>query len=157
MAEKKILRKTKNINKKSFDYKDARSFLDEMILLLNEKQLSEIVFKKNDVNIVLRKDHLSSLKQQVMENETDIINEPVHIISSHTVGIFRLSSNDEDESPIRKGDIVEKGQILGFIDSVNATVEVTSPYLGIIEEIFLDNETAVEYGQQLMKLKEIKK
>ena len=70
------------------------------------------------------------------------------VITSPLVGTFYSSS-----SPVKEGDTVKKGQVLGIIEAMKLMNEIESEYDGVIEAILVNNEEVVEYGQPLFRIK----
>ena len=64
-------------------------------------------------------------------------------------GIF-YSSSSPDKSPfIRKGDQVNKGQVLCIIEAMKIMNEIESEMSGTVTEILINNADPVEYNQPL--------
>jgi biotin carboxyl carrier protein len=73
-------------------------------------------------------------------------------IKSEMVGIFNLSLKNNGEI-IAEGDVVKKGDIVYFIEAMNVRNEFRSPVDGVIEEIFVRTDHAVEYGEPLIEVR----
>lgn len=76
-------------------------------------------------------------------------------ISSPMVGTF-YAAPAEDQAPfVTEGDTVRKGQVIGIVEAMKLMNEIESEYDGVVEEILVKNEQLVEYGQPLMRLREV--
>ena len=56
------------------------------------------------------------------------------------------------ESFVKVGDTVKKGQVLGIVEAMKLMNEIESEYDGVVEEIMVGNEEVVEYGQPLFRI-----
>ncbi len=75
------------------------------------------------------------------------------IISCPLVGTFYTSPSPEADSFVKVGDRVKKGQIVGIVEAMKLMNEIESEYDGIVEEILVNNEDTVEYGQPLIVIR----
>ena len=75
------------------------------------------------------------------------------IVTSLLVGTFYASPSEEAEPFVRVGDTVAKGQTLAIVEAMKLMNEIESEFDGVVEEIFVENGQAVEYGQPLFRLK----
>lgn len=89
--------------------------------------------------------------------DTDVLKEPESrtsgsIVRSPLVGIFYAAPAEDAEPFVRVGDTVKKGQTLAIIEAMKLMNEIESDYDGVIEEIYLENGQAAEYGQPLFRI-----
>ena len=75
------------------------------------------------------------------------------IVTSLLVGTFYASPSEEAEPFVRVGDTVAKRQTLAIVEAMKLMNEIESEFDGVVEEIFVENGQAVEYGQPLFRLK----
>ena len=73
-----------------------------------------------------------------------------NIISCQLVGTFYTSPAPDADSFVKVGDRVKKGQVVGIVEAMKLMNEIESEYDGIVEEILVNNEDTVEYGQPLI-------
>ncbi len=95
-------------------------------------------------------------KKEAGEKETaagKANDEFVKIITSPIVGRFYSTMTADNLEPIRKGDLVRVNQKICMIEAMNIEHEISSPYSGIMEEMFVDDGTPVMYGQPLFKVR----
>ena len=73
-------------------------------------------------------------------------------IASHAVGIFREYIPPARKVLVKIGQKVNKGEKLGFIESMRIMKEVTSPAKGIVTAKFVKHGSPVEYGQKILEV-----
>lgn len=77
----------------------------------------------------------------------------LHIIKSPFVGTFYASPSPGKPVYTKIGDKVKSGQALCVLEAMKIMNEIDSDINGEIVEICVDNESLVEYGQPLFKIK----
>jgi len=75
------------------------------------------------------------------------------IVESPLVGTFYSSASPQDESFVKVGDSVKKGQVIGIIEAMKLMNEIESEYDGVVEAVLISNEDVVEFGQPLFRIK----
>ncbi len=85
--------------------------------------------------------------------KTNFTDTNFHIIKSPFVGTFYSSPSPGKPVYVRVGDKVKKGQPLCVLEAMKIMNEIDSDINGEIVEICVDNESLVEYGQPLFKIK----
>jgi len=78
--------------------------------------------------------------------------ETVQEIKSPLVGVFYRSPAAGEKPFVSIGDTVKKGQVLGIIEAMKMMNEIESEFDGVIEEILVENEGKVEFGQTLFRI-----
>ena len=77
----------------------------------------------------------------------------LHGINSPLVGTFYASPSPGKAVYVKVGDKVRKGQALCVIEAMKIMNEIDADIAGEIVEICVENESLVEYGQPLFKIK----
>lgn len=77
----------------------------------------------------------------------------LHVIKSPFVGTFYASPSPGKPVYVKIGDKVKVGQPLCVLEAMKIMNEIDSDINGEIVEICVDNESLVEYGQPLFKIK----
>jgi len=72
------------------------------------------------------------------------------LISATAVGVFRSA-----QPPLKAGDAVKSGQVVGIVESLKIPNEVIAPVAAQIVEVLSAEGSAVEYGQPLFLLNPI--
>lgn len=84
----------------------------------------------------------------------EVSDQKIHIVTSPMVGVFYESPQPGAPPFVRPGDPVRKGQVLCILEAMKLMNEVQSELDGTIIEVVAQNETMVEYGQPLFKIRE---
>ena len=143
--------------------------LKEIIYILENSNINEIEvtfwgrkFRAvKDVPIIIRNkdgDQVSpgktmSDKPSDKENEngderTSSVSNEQNVLSPMP-GIFYSSSSPDKPPFVRKGDQVNKGQVLCIIEAMKIMNEIESEMSGTVTEILINNADPVEYNQPL--------
>lgn len=77
----------------------------------------------------------------------------LHVIKSPFVGTFYASPSPGKPVYVKVGDKVKAGQPLCVLEAMKIMNEIDSDINGEIVEICVDNESLVEFGQPLFKIK----
>ncbi|HXH31674.1 MAG TPA: acetyl-CoA carboxylase biotin carboxyl carrier protein [Bacteriovoracaceae bacterium] len=82
-----------------------------------------------------------------------LVDAGLHIIKSPFVGTFYTSSSPSKPIYVKIGDKVKVGQPLCVLEAMKIMNEIDADKAGEIVEICVENESLVEYGQPLFKIK----
>lgn len=74
-------------------------------------------------------------------------------VKAPIVGTFYASPSPEKPAFVKVGDHVNKGDVLFIIESMKLMNEIQSEYEGTVQQILVDNASAVEYDQPIMIIK----
>lgn len=75
------------------------------------------------------------------------------VVASPLVGTFYSAASPEAEPFVKIGDSVKKGQVLGIIEAMKLMNEIEAECDGVVDEILVQNEQMVEYGQPLFRIR----
>lgn len=109
------------------------------------------------VNNLQQRDTTDSLKpasssiDTIKQTDTNNSNKPAQITATY-VGCVYLSADDTMDNLVSKGDYVEKGQTVCFIDELSRLMPVVSDKAGTVTGILVKNGDKVEYGQPIFSL-----
>ena len=81
------------------------------------------------------------------------VNDGLLKVTSPFVGTFYRSSSPGSDPYAKVGDRVSSGQVLCIVEAMKIMNEIESEVSGEIVEICVENETYVEFGQTLFKVK----
>lgn len=76
------------------------------------------------------------------------------IIESPIVGTFYSSPKPGAQPFVKIGDRVSENQVIGIVEAMKVMNEVKAGVQGVIEEIFLEDGSVVEYGTKIMRVRE---
>lgn len=134
--------------------------LKEFIELAKSEGVSELKYEEDKLKFEVSFKNNSTQEpvfyqpkqtQPVLEEKTDIT--CFHEVKSPFVGTFYASSSPGKPPFVRVGDAVKKGQRICILEAMKIMNEIESDRDGIIAEICVENESLVEYGQVLFKIK----
>lgn len=134
----------------------------ELIEAIDKSALTKFSFEEGDTKIKIEKNREETIcTKPVTQNEVLQIKEEVERIGSDNfeyiksplIGTFYNSPSPEEEPYIAVGDKVSKNQVIGIIEVMKVMNEVKCNYDGIVEDILINNNDTVEYGQSLIKIK----
>lgn len=74
-------------------------------------------------------------------------------ITSPFVGTFYRSSSPTADPFVKVGDRIENGKVLCIVEAMKIMNEIEAETSGEIVEVCVENETYVEYGQALFKIR----
>ena len=134
------------------EYEQIKKIIEDM----SNSKLSSIdiefpegtkISMKKDVNVEIN--NTTNEVKQPVEAKTETNGK---IITSPMVGTFYLKPEPDAKNYVEKGSIVKKGTILCIIEAMKLMNEIESEYEGTIEEIYVQNGEAVDYGKPLFKI-----
>lgn len=76
-----------------------------------------------------------------------------NVVKSPLVGTFYNAPSPDAETFVKVGDTVKKGQVLGIVEAMKLMNEIESEFDGTVEQILVENEEVVEYGQPLFVIR----
>ncbi len=136
--------------------------LEEIITLLEavrKNQIDSLVYEAEGEKIAIKgkwyreTEGCRPLPMPCGEEKLPEKAEETYCILSPLVGTFYGSPSPEEPPFVQPGDFVEKGQVLGIIEAMKLMNEVECDCAGILEEILVENESIVEFGQPLFRIR----
>ena len=76
------------------------------------------------------------------------------VVKAPFAGTFYRAAGIGEEPFVSVGSTVRKGDILGIIEAMKLMNEIVSPCSGKVKQILADDETLVEYEQELIVIEE---
>lgn len=134
----------------------------ELIEAIDKSALTKFSFEEGDTKIKIEKNREETIcTKPVTQNEVLQIKEEVERIESDNfeyiksplIGTFYNSPSPDEGPYIAVGDKVSKDEVIGIIEVMKVMNEVKCNYDGIVEDILINNNDTVEYGQSLIKIK----
>ena len=149
-----------------------------LVKLLDKSTLTEISFSDETSKVVLKKEVFQAAPMQ-----TGMVSMPMPIpmaapaaapayqvggtpgagpekagskfkeVTSPMVGTFYASSSPGSPALTQVGATVKSGQVLCIIEAMKIMNEIESDVSGVVEEVCVQNETPVEYGTVLYRIR----
>lgn len=122
---------------------------------VNEKCTDEFGYYGESVKITAeKKQEISAIRKEDRNQENETVSSGEMIfVESPMVGTFYAAPSEGAEPFVSVGDKVKKGQVIGIIEAMKLMNEIEAGEDGIVEEILVENEQLVEFGQPLVKLR----
>mgnify|MGYP000060359390 CR=1 FL=1 len=80
-------------------------------------------------------------------------NPELHVVRSPFVGSFYRSPSPTSASFVEVGQVVTKGQVVCIVEAMKIMNEIETDASGVVEKIFLENGTAVDFNAPLFALR----
>ena len=74
-------------------------------------------------------------------------------VTAGLVGLFHRGPNPGDEPIVEVGDEVKEGQVVASIEALRKVTDVAAPIEGIIDEFFVVDGEAVQYGDRILAIR----
>ncbi|WP_350656911.1 biotin/lipoyl-containing protein [Psychrobacter sp. S1-30-MNA-CIBAN-0213] len=94
----------------------------------------------------------STYKNSADQNAANLDSALSQVRATH-VGRVYLSEDGATDHLVSKGDHIEKGQTICFIEELTRLLPVVSDKAGVVSDILVENGQIVEYGQPVFNLK----
>lgn len=168
-------KKAENGTSKKLKVSPKLSLVQDVILLMNDADLSELSFEQGSVKIHLRRGPGMSFPTAVVPiaSSAPLVANPAApaavdpagapasaappaktdntvSLNSPMVGTFYRSSTPETKSFIEEGDKIAVGQVYCIIEAMKLMNEVKSEVTGKVVKIIAQNGQAVEFNQPLI-------
>ncbi|MFH1416509.1 MAG: biotin/lipoyl-containing protein [Elusimicrobiota bacterium] len=133
-------------------YESGQKRIQELLEAIRGTDIEEIHYKKNGLNIGLKKKFISPDVSPGDKKKKIDDNKEMFQIVSHSVGIFRDAHPPSRKLLAKVGDTINKGQRLGYIESMKIMKEIVSTVKGRITAKHVKSGSPVEYGQKLFEI-----
>jgi acetyl-CoA carboxylase biotin carboxyl carrier protein len=157
------MKEQKNNIRNNMDLKNIKKFIE----LAKEENVSELKYESKDLKISVnfnsavatvqpQYQQINSAKVAAPAQSSDNnkeINDGFHVITSPFVGTFYTSSSPEKPAYTNVGSKVTKGTTLCILEAMKIMNEIESDVAGEIVEVCVENESLVEFGQALFKVR----
>lgn len=138
-----VIDKVKNTELSFFEYEDA----DTKIKI---KGTAPIVYSPSEVPAAVEK---TVQKAAVPVNPAGDEETSCAYIHSPMVGTFYAAQSEGAEPFVSVGDSISQGEVVGIIEAMKLMNEIEADCDGVVEEILVQNEQMVEFGQPLFKIR----
>ena len=154
--------------------------IKELAELVSEKKLGKIEIKNGESSIVIEDRKLppmppvppvmpavpsgvmappAAVQAPAVQNQESVKAQPAeeavkgNVVKAPIVGTFYASPSPEKPAFVKVGDHVNKGDVIFIVESMKLMNEIQSEFEGTVEQILVDNASAVEYDQPIMIIK----
>ena len=126
-------------------------------LMTLELEMEDFKLKlsKNKTNETYEKEEIKQVTTAPKQTENLQTNSNTHVhnvVKSPLVGTFYAASTPNGKPFVEVGQHVKKGQVVCIIEAMKIMNEITSPYAGVIKEIYVHNGEVVGFDHQLMRI-----
>ena len=97
--------------------------------------------------------NLQETKEVVAKEDNVQKAEDGNVVKSPMVGTFYLKPSPTSKPYVEVGQMVKKGDVLCIIEAMKLMNEIESEFDGVVKEILVKDEEAVEYGKPLFVIK----
>ena len=136
--------------------------IKELIGAVSKSEICDFEYEEDGVRLSLSKGSGNIVKEVVERKviadteESEKGNEDIpeelqegKIVKSPLVGTVYMAPAEGEAPFVSVGDSVKKGQTLAIVEAMKLMNEIESEYDGVVKEICVENESAVEFGQKL--------
>lgn len=131
-------------------------YLIKLIETVSRSGLSKFEYEENGVKVQMEKPETLQAVNIPVQAETAAQAEVTtqdHMITCPLVGIFYTAPEEGAEPFVKVGDTVKKGQTLAIVEAMKLMNEIESDFDGVVEEVLVENGQAVEFGQELFRIR----
>jgi len=148
--------------------------IKQILKLMDTHGLTEFTLEKEDEKLVLRRDHMTPMQQQVVQAAPVMAVAPVApvaapvavaaapaedskfiTIESPMVGTFYSSASPDSEPYTQVGQSVGPDTTVCIIEAMKIMNEIKAEVSGTIEQVCVQNGQAIEFGQALFKVRPV--
>ena len=147
--------------------------IKQILKLMDTHGLTEFTLEKDDEKLVLRRDLIGTVPQQMVQGAPMMAAAPVMspapveaaaapaednnfiTIESPMVGTFYSAASPDSEAYIQVGQSVGPDTTVCIIEAMKIMNEIKSEVSGTIEQVCVQNGQAIEFGQALFKVRPV--
>jgi len=118
--------------------------MDDFKLRLSKNKNEAIVIKED------KKENQTHQPSQTISSTNQQTNHT--IIKSPLVGTFYASGTPTGKPFVEVGQQIKKGQVVCIIEAMKIMNEITSPFTGVVKEVFVHNGDVVGFDHNLMRV-----
>lgn len=132
--------------------------LIKLIETVSRSELSKFEYEEGGVKVQMEKPEAVQVMQAapvlagsaVQAEETAVGD---NVVTCPLVGIFYAAPEEGAEPFVKVGDRVKKGQTLAIVEAMKLMNEIESEVDGVVTEVLAENGQAVEFGQELFRIR----
>jgi acetyl-CoA carboxylase biotin carboxyl carrier protein len=112
----------------------------------------KLKLSKNKTDEVTIKEEYNNQQQTQTQKIDNKLNHT--LIKSPLVGTFYAASTPKGKPFVEVGQQIKKGQVVCIIEAMKIMNEITSPFNGVVKEIFVHNGDVVGFDHNLIRVGE---
>ena len=155
-------------------------YIRNLIQLMGDSDLSEISIEQEQVKLTLKRERslapaiIPAVPTQVQMSSSQALptqasaiissstiepdstppaDKNLHLITAPLVGTYYSASTPDTPPFIQKGDQITKGQTLCLVEAMKLMNEIESDVDGVVEGIFCENASPIEFGTKLFAIR----
>ncbi len=138
--------------------------IKEFIQLAKDENVKTLKYEKDDMKLEVSLPFSDSVMHtqmsapamqqgQTQEASSPVVDSNLQEIKSPFVGTFYRSPAPDEPAFVKIGDSVSTGQTLCILEAMKIMNEIDSEVSGRVVEICVENESLVEFGQVLFRIR----
>ena len=130
-------------------------YLIKLIETVSRSDLSKFEYEEGGVKVQMEKTEVV-LAAPVLAGSAVKAEERAagdNVVTCPLVGIFYAAPEEGAEPFVKVGDTVKKGQTLAIVEAMKLMNEIESEVDGVVTEVLAENGQAVEFGQELFRIR----
>lgn len=129
--------------------------LIKLIETVSRSELSKFEYEEGGVKVQMEKPEVVQaapvLAGSAVQAEERAAGD--NVVTCPLVGIFYAAPEEGAEPFVKVGDTVKKGQTLAIVEAMKLMNEIESEVDGVVTEVLAENGQAVEFGQELFRIR----
>ncbi len=130
-------------------------YLIKLIETVSRSELSKFEYEEGGVKVQMEKPEVVQaapvLAGSAVQAEEETAGD--NVVTCPLVGIFYAAPEEGAEPFVKVGDTVKKGQTLAIVEAMKLMNEIESEVDGVVTEVLAENGQAVEFGQELFRIR----
>lgn len=129
--------------------------LIKLIETVSRSELSKFEYEEGGVKVQMEKPEVVQaapvLAGSAVQAEETAAGD--NVVTCPLVGIFYAAPEEGAEPFVKVGDTMKKGQTLAIVEAMKLMNEIESEVDGVVTEVLAENGQAVEFGQELFRIR----
>jgi len=141
-----------------------RERIRELVEILKQSSAAEICCQEGDSFIRIRRasgegqieaETSAGVVSQEAISQTELAGDEVEMVpvKARLVGTFHLNQEGDEQPAVECGAQVTEGQVIGSVEALGKWTDVVSPVSGQVVEIVPEDNSPVQYGDVLVRVR----
>ena len=130
-------------------------YLIKLIETVSRSELSKFEYEEGGVKVQMEKPEVVQVAPVLAGSAVQAEERAAgdNVVTCPLVGIFYAAPEEGAEPFVKDGDTVKKGQTLAIVEAMKLMNEIESEVDGVVTEVLAENGQAVEFGQELFRIR----